>query len=88
MIEHERLKLRLPFAYRREQRRLWQFINQFDRWRLEPGPHQVAVRTASRAGATEITCGRDAVATNQSARSTSSFLISGQLCPAFFRVIS
>ena len=34
----ERLKLRLPFSYRREQRRLWQLINEGDRWRLEPGP--------------------------------------------------
>ena len=34
----ERLKLRLPGGYRREQRRLWQLINETDRWRLEPGP--------------------------------------------------
>jgi cation diffusion facilitator CzcD-associated flavoprotein CzcO len=40
---YERLKLRLPFAYRREQRRLWQFINQSDRWRLEPGPQREAM---------------------------------------------
>ncbi len=39
----ERLKLRLPFAYRREQRRLWQFINESDRWRLEPGPKREAM---------------------------------------------
>ena len=36
----ERLKLRPPFAYRREQRRLWQLINETDRWRLEPGPQR------------------------------------------------
>jgi cation diffusion facilitator CzcD-associated flavoprotein CzcO len=40
---YERLKLRLPFAYRREQRRLWQFINESDRWRLEPGPQREAM---------------------------------------------
>jgi cation diffusion facilitator CzcD-associated flavoprotein CzcO len=39
----ERLKLRLPFAYRREQRRLWQFIIDNDRWRLEPGPQREAM---------------------------------------------
>ena len=39
----ERLKLRLPFGYRREQRRLWQFINEGDRWRLEPGPQREAM---------------------------------------------
>ncbi|MGH7063102.1 MAG: flavin-containing monooxygenase [Stellaceae bacterium] len=39
----ERLMLRLPFAYRREQRRLWQFINEFDKWRLEPGPQRAAM---------------------------------------------
>jgi hypothetical protein len=33
----ERLKLRLPGGYQREQRRLWQFINEFDQWRLKPG---------------------------------------------------
>lgn len=37
---HERLKLRLPGGYAREQRRLWQFINENDRWRLEPGPQR------------------------------------------------
>jgi len=31
----ERLKLRLPFGYRREQRRLWQQINEGDRWLLD-----------------------------------------------------
>jgi cation diffusion facilitator CzcD-associated flavoprotein CzcO len=40
---HERVKLRLPVFYRREQRRLWQFINQFDRWRLQPGPQREAM---------------------------------------------
>src|SRR5690348_17126050 len=39
----ERLKLRLPGGYAREQRRLWQFINDFDRWRLEPGPQREAM---------------------------------------------
>ena len=34
----ERLKLWLPGGYRCEQRRLWQLINETDRWRLEPGP--------------------------------------------------
>jgi cation diffusion facilitator CzcD-associated flavoprotein CzcO len=40
---HERLKLRLPGGYLREQRRLWQFINENDRWRLEPGPQRAAM---------------------------------------------
>ena len=39
----ERLKLRLPGGYRREQRRLWQFINEFDHWRLKPGPQREAM---------------------------------------------
>jgi cation diffusion facilitator CzcD-associated flavoprotein CzcO len=39
----ERLKLRLPGAYHREQRRLWQFINEFDSWRLKPGPQREAM---------------------------------------------
>ncbi len=39
----ERLKLRLPGGYAREQRRLWQFINEFDRWRLEPGAQREAM---------------------------------------------
>ena len=39
----ERLKLRLPFGYRREQRRLWQFINEGDSWRLKPGPQREAM---------------------------------------------
>jgi cation diffusion facilitator CzcD-associated flavoprotein CzcO len=33
----ERLKLRLPGGYQREQRRLWDQINQLDSWRLYPG---------------------------------------------------
>jgi cation diffusion facilitator CzcD-associated flavoprotein CzcO len=40
---HERLKLRLPFLYRREQRRLWQFIIDNDQWRLKPGPQREAM---------------------------------------------
>jgi len=39
----ERLKLRLPFAYRREQRRLWQMIIEGDAWRLKPGPQREAM---------------------------------------------
>jgi cation diffusion facilitator CzcD-associated flavoprotein CzcO len=39
----ERLKLRLPGGYQREQRRLWQFINEFDQWRLKPGPQREAM---------------------------------------------
>jgi cation diffusion facilitator CzcD-associated flavoprotein CzcO len=37
------LKLRLPGGYQREQRRLWQLINESDRWRLEPGPQRQAM---------------------------------------------
>jgi cation diffusion facilitator CzcD-associated flavoprotein CzcO len=33
----ERLRLRLPGGYQREQRRLWQLINESDSWRLYPG---------------------------------------------------
>lgn len=33
----DRLKLRLPGGYRREQRRLWKLINESDSWRLKPG---------------------------------------------------
>src|SRR5215831_3198751 len=33
----ERLKLRLPGGYQREQRRLWEQINELDSWRLYPG---------------------------------------------------
>jgi len=40
---YQRLRVRLPFGYRREQRRLWQFINEGDRWRLEPGPQREAM---------------------------------------------
>ena len=39
----ERAKLRLPGGYEREQRRLWQLINEGDRWRLEPGPQREAM---------------------------------------------
>jgi cation diffusion facilitator CzcD-associated flavoprotein CzcO len=39
----ERVKLRLPGGYEREQRRLWQFINEFDHWRLKPGPQREAM---------------------------------------------
>jgi cation diffusion facilitator CzcD-associated flavoprotein CzcO len=39
----ERLFLRLPFAYRYRQRKLWAFINKMDRWRLEPGPQREAM---------------------------------------------
>src|SRR5580700_5239473 len=39
----ERLKLRLPGGYRREQRRLWQMINEGDSWRLKPGPQREAM---------------------------------------------
>ncbi|HEY1301178.1 MAG TPA: NAD(P)/FAD-dependent oxidoreductase, partial [Stellaceae bacterium] len=39
----DRLRLRLPFGYRREQRRLWQLINESDRWRLEPGAQRAAM---------------------------------------------
>jgi cation diffusion facilitator CzcD-associated flavoprotein CzcO len=39
----ERLKLRLPGGYQREQRRLWQQINEGDRWRLYPGPQRDAM---------------------------------------------
>jgi cation diffusion facilitator CzcD-associated flavoprotein CzcO len=38
----ERLKLRLPGGYRREQRRLWQMINEGDSWRLKPGRQREA----------------------------------------------
>ena len=37
------MKLRLPGGYQREQRRLWQFINEFDQWRLKPGPQREAM---------------------------------------------
>src|SRR5208282_5325762 len=39
----ERLKLRLPGGYVREQRRLWQLIIEGDRWRLQPGPQREAM---------------------------------------------
>jgi len=37
------LKLRLPGGYRREQYRLWQLINETDRWRLKPGAQREAM---------------------------------------------
>ena len=39
----ERLLLRLPFMYRRRQRRLWQMIIAGDEWRLKPGPAREAM---------------------------------------------
>ena len=39
----ERLKLRLPGGYQREQRRLWQLIIEGDGWRLKPGPQREAM---------------------------------------------
>ena len=39
----ERAKLRLPGGYGREQQRLWQLINESDRWRLVPGPQREAM---------------------------------------------
>jgi cation diffusion facilitator CzcD-associated flavoprotein CzcO len=39
-----RLWLRLPFAYRREQAKLWTLINVMDRWRLVPGPARDAMQ--------------------------------------------
>jgi cation diffusion facilitator CzcD-associated flavoprotein CzcO len=39
-----RMWLRLPFAYRREQKKLWTFINVMDRWRLQPGPQREAMQ--------------------------------------------
>jgi len=39
-----RMWLRLPFAYRREQRKLWQAIGVGDRWRLQPGPEREAMQ--------------------------------------------
>ena len=39
----ERFRLRLPFAYAREQEKLWAQINQLDRWRLQPGPQREAM---------------------------------------------
>jgi cation diffusion facilitator CzcD-associated flavoprotein CzcO len=39
----ERLRLRLPGGYQREQRRLWQMINEGDAWRLYPGPQREAM---------------------------------------------
>lgn len=39
----ERMLLRLPFAYRLRQRKLWKFIIEADHWRLKPGPQRQAM---------------------------------------------
>jgi cation diffusion facilitator CzcD-associated flavoprotein CzcO len=39
-----RMWLRLPFAYRREQQKLWKLINVLDQWRLKPGPQREAMQ--------------------------------------------
>ena len=39
----ERLLLRLPLAYRRDQRQLWKLIIEADHWRLKPGPQREAM---------------------------------------------
>ncbi|MGZ5897639.1 MAG: flavin-containing monooxygenase, partial [Xanthobacteraceae bacterium] len=39
----ERLWLRLPFAYRKRQRELWNMIIDADGWRLRPGPQRDAM---------------------------------------------
>jgi cation diffusion facilitator CzcD-associated flavoprotein CzcO len=39
-----RMWLRLPTAYRREQSKLWKFINVMDRWRLVPGAARDAMQ--------------------------------------------
>lgn len=38
-----RLWLRLPGAYRKEQQKLWQFINVMDQWRLKPGAQRAGM---------------------------------------------
>ena len=40
----ERLFLRLPFAYRWRQHKLWKFIIEADQWRLKPGPQRDAMQ--------------------------------------------
>ena len=40
----DRLWRRMPFVYRREQKKLWQFINVMDRWRLKPGAQREAMQ--------------------------------------------
>ena len=40
----QRMWLRMPSVYRREQERLWKFINVMDRWRLVPGPARDAMQ--------------------------------------------
>jgi cation diffusion facilitator CzcD-associated flavoprotein CzcO len=44
----ERLSLRLPGGYEREQRRLWQMINEGDAWRLYPGAQREAMESEYR----------------------------------------
>ena len=39
----ERWRLRLPGGYQREQRRLWEMMNEGDAWRLYPGPQREAM---------------------------------------------
>ena len=39
-----RMWLRMPFAYRLEQRKLWKMISVMDRWRLQPGPQREAMQ--------------------------------------------
>jgi cation diffusion facilitator CzcD-associated flavoprotein CzcO len=39
----ERMKLRLPGAYKKKQRELWDFIIKGDAWRLKPGPQRQAM---------------------------------------------
>lgn len=39
----ERLRLRLPFAYKMEQQKLWKLLNVADRWRLKPGAQREAM---------------------------------------------
>jgi cation diffusion facilitator CzcD-associated flavoprotein CzcO len=44
----ERLRLRLPGGYQREQHRLWQMINEGDAWRLYPGAQREAMESEYR----------------------------------------
>jgi cation diffusion facilitator CzcD-associated flavoprotein CzcO len=44
----DRLKLRLPGGYAREQKKLWAQINEFDRWRLYPGKQREAMEAEYR----------------------------------------
>lgn len=45
---YERLKLRLPGGYEREQQKLWQMINEGDAWRLYPGQQREAMEAEYR----------------------------------------